>query len=291
MLGRGPRLLRREQLPTGFVYPAGLASAMRSTTLPAWEWLEGPRLQRAAERLWQHHPRLLVPVAVRRDTSFLVCLVAADGGPGEAPDPDPAVVTVDALRADAEPVQHLPSLQAWIDAATTEVPRTTGPPSTPSVGPSVDPSFDPAVELPDEHAASEVSEGWTPPEKGSCACFKHLDDVSLAPIPYGAHAPDGLPPRTVADLVMAGQLRAEADGSGPFHWRAGLGEEARLHLDDDGRTRIEYWLMGNPGVEAAVAGELGDLHLRAPTLCRDGVLTLLGRALLDDRVRRRRRRR
>ena len=50
---------------------------------------------------------------------------------------------------------------------------------------------------------------------------------------------------------------------------------------------LEMWLMGNPGVDLAVWPEKGDLFLAAPTLCRDGVLTLLARALLDDRVRRR----
>ena len=115
-------------------------------------------------------------------------------------------------------------------------------------------------------------------------------------VPYGALAPPDGAPRTVADLLMEDEIVVEPDFPGPelawrgrpvgpFHWRVTLVGGARWHYDDDGRVPLDMWLQPNPGVDLVVWPEHGSLHLNAPTLCRDGVQTLLVRALLDDRVR------
>ena len=138
-----------------------------------------------------------------------------------------------------------------------------------------------------------------PPATGACGCVHHLDPFAGQVVPFGKSAPSGLPPRRVADLVMERDIAAEScypgpelswrnRPVGPFHWQVFLGQSARLHYDEDGRVPLDMWLMGNPGVDlVAWPDRSGDLYLAAPTLCHDGVLTLVARGLLDDRVRRR----
>lgn len=263
---RAPQLLGPDDLPAGFAYPPELSGLVAGRPLGRWEWLSGERLSKASTNLWRHHPRHLVPIAVRRDTTFVVCLDHSRVGPQGH-----EVVTIDALDAEAPPVQHLPSLAAWVEAASEEE---SGPP-VPAPG-----------------------EGWEPPQPGRCGCVHHLDGFALRPVPYGSSAPTHAPPRTVADLMLAEEIVVEPDHPGPevawrgrpvgpFHWRVHLGQGARLHLDDDGRVPLDQWLMQNPGVGLVTWPDHEALHLMAPTLCREGVQTLVARALLDDRVRRR----
>ncbi|CAN5630151.1 hypothetical protein BH11ACT8_BH11ACT8_15980 [soil metagenome] len=262
---RTPRLLGPEDLPAGFAYPDELPGLITGQPLVHWEWLVGERLSKASANLWRHHPRHLVPVAVRRDTTFVVCLDHSRVGPQGH-----EVVTIDALDAESEPRQHLPSLAEWVAGALEEEVVVAPPPPG---GP------------------------WTPPETGRCSCVHHLEAFILQVVPFGALAPPDEKPRTVADLVMADEILVEPDFPGPslgirgrpvgpFHWRVSLVEGARWHYDDEPRESIEMLVQPNPGVDLVVRPEQRDFHLMAPTMCRDGVQTLFVRALLDDRARR-----
>ncbi len=294
---RTPKLLGPGDLPEGFAYPEAMLAAVQEESFREWEWLQGSRLRETVRAMGQHYPRDVVPFALRRGTSFVACFDAdrpVEGGY--------EVVTVDA-REDREAVQHCADFGMWLVGAREE-----------ERGPRVQPSAAGAEPEPDHWSVADYPEpsddeswgsgtaGWVPPERGQCACVHHLDPFAAQVVPYGAGAPDGLPPRTVADLVMAHEIDAEngfpgpeitwkGRQLGPFHWRVHLGEGARLHFDLDGRQPLEGWLMFNPGVDLVVWPDRGDLYLAAPTLCRDGVLTLMARALLDDRLRKRRKRR
>lgn len=267
---RKPVLLLAADLPAGFAYPDELVGLIMSQPLRNWEWLAGERLRKAAANLWVHHPRFLVPIAVRNGTTFVVCLDHSRVGPAGH-----EVVTIDALDDESEPVQHLPSLRAWVDGALAE--EQPGEPREPGMPPP-----------PDE---------WIPPETGRCGCVHHLDEYALKIVPFGSRAPSDEPPRTVGDLLLANEVLAEPDYPGPavavrnrpvgpFHWRVSLVDGARWHYDDDPRLSFEMWLQPNPGVELVYSPSPGVIHLNAPTLCREGVQTLLVRALLDDRLRR-----
>ncbi|MGA8255435.1 MAG: hypothetical protein WB767_02565 [Nocardioides sp.] len=289
---RPPKLLGPDDLPPEFSYPEQLRGAITGESFGEWEWLHGGRLRETVRELWKHYPREVVPFALRRGTAFVACFDAER----PAPDGSYEVVTIDA-REDREPLQHCPDLATWLNGARAEARGELAPPpqEMPSSGPAPD-------SYPAEEVWSNDSGGWQPPERGACGCVHHLDAFATQLVPYGANAPDGLPPRRVADLVMAHEIDAEngfpgpelawkGRPLGPFHWRVHLGEGARLHFDLDGRQPMEAWLMFNPGVELVVWPDRGDLYLVAPTLCRDGVLTLFARALLDDRLRKRRKRR
>lgn len=308
-MARKPKLLPDRDLPAGFAYPHDFLAAVGRDDLGAWEWLQGYRLRGAAQQLWEKHTRSLVPFALRTGTTYLVCFHAdrpSEGGGYE-------VMTLDSSDERAEPVQHTPDFRSWWEGAQTEGrPRQAPPPPPPPPpGPGAAPGAPPAQ---DDASISEPGEpggsgelnpyagdvpGWQPPVTGRCGCVHHLDAFAAELVPYGKSAPAGLPPRRVADLVMEHDLAAEPAYPGPelsyrnrpvgpFHWQVFLGQPARLHYDEDGRVPIDQWLMFNPGVDlVAWPDRSGDLYLAAPTLCRDGVLTLLARALLDDRVRRR----
>lgn len=297
---RTPKLLGPEDLPAGFAYPEEMLAAVHGESFREWEWLQGGRLRETVREMWRHYPRDVVPFALRRGTSFVACFDAerpVEGGY--------EVVTVDA-REDREAVQHCADFGMWLVGARDEErgPRT--PPAGP-IAPAEPGQWtiaaypEPAVEE-SGYSATDGAPGWIPPERGACGCVHHLDRFATEVVPYGAGAPDGLPPRTVADLVMAHEIDAEngfpgpevawkGRPLGPFHWRVHLGAGARLHFDVDGRQPLEGWLMFNPGVDLVIWPDRGDLFLAAPSLCRDGVLTLLARALLDDRLRKRRKRR
>ncbi len=300
-MARKPKLLADRDLPAGFVYPHDFLATVGGD-LGAWEWLQGYRLRGAAQRLWEKHTRALVPFALRKGTTYLVCFNAdrpVEGGGYE-------VMTLDSDDERAEPVQHTPDFRTWWEGAQAEgrpgmVQSTPPPPPPPGPG-------EPIRELGEQDGVGAESVnpyqadggGWIPPVKGSCACVHHLDAFAGEVVPYGKSAPSGLPPRRVADLVMERDIAAEPDYPGPelswrnrpvgpFHWRVFLGQPARLHYDEDGRVPLDQWLMGNPGLDlVAWPDRSSDLWFSAPTLCRDGVLTLVARGLLDDRVRRRR---
>lgn len=287
-MARKPKLLADRDLPAGFVYPHDYLASVGRDDLGAWEWLTGYRLRSAAQRLWEKHTSALVPFALRKGTTYLVCFHAdrpVEGGGYE-------VMTLDSDDERAEPVQHTPDFRSWWEGAQSEGrPNARPPASTPQPPPPPGPVPNPYQ--------GEVP-GWTPPATGSCGCVHHLDAFAAKVVPYGKSAPPGLPTRRVVDLVMEHDIAAEPTYPGPeltwrkrpvgpFHWRVFLGQPARLHLDEDGRVPLDMWLMGNPGLDlVAWPDRSGDLYFSAPTLCRDGVLTLVARGLLDDRVRRRR---
>ncbi len=205
-----------------------------------------------------------MPIAVRRGTTFVVCLDHLRVGPTGH-----EVITIDALDDESEPVQHLPSLAEWVAAALEEEsgPATSGPDGL-----------------------------WTPPEPGRCGCVHHLEAYALEVVPFGALAPPDASPRTIADLVMEREILVEPDFPGPeltwrgrplgpFHWKVDLVGGARWHYDDNARLPLDQWIQPNPGVELVLWPDHQSFHLNAPTLCRDGVQTLFARALLDDRSR------
>jgi hypothetical protein len=299
-VARKPKLLPDRDLPAGFAYPHDFLAAVGQHDLGPWEWLQGYRLRAAAQQLWAKHPRALVPFAMRTGTTYLVCFHAdrpVEGGGYE-------VMTLDSEDERAEPVQHTPDFRSWWEGAQAELrPRSAPPPPPPPPGPGV-PGV-PVDELPPEPAADldpyvGAAPGWVPLPTGSCGCVHHLDAFAGEVVPYGRSAPSALSPRRVADLVMEHDIAAEPcypgpeltwrkRPVGPFHWQVFLGQPARLHYDEDGRVPLDQWLVYNPGVDlVAWPDRSADLYLAAPTLCHDGVLTLIARCLLDDRVRRRR---
>jgi hypothetical protein len=300
-MARKPKLLAERDLPAGFVYPHDFLAAVGQGDLGPWEWLQGYRLRSAAQQLWEKHTRALVPIAMRTGTTYLVCFHAdrpVEGGGYE-------VMTLDSTDERAEPVQHTPDFRSWWEGAQAEVrPRSAPPPPPPP--PSPEAPTEPGEWTPHQppEPTAEVDPyaggaGWVPPVTGACGCVHHLDAFAGEVVPYAKSAPAGLPPRRVADLLLAHDVAAEPDYPGPeltwrsrpvgpFHWRVFLGQPARLHYDEDGRVPLDMWLMGNPGLElVAWPDRSGDLWFSAPTLCHDGVLTLVARGLLDDRVRRR----
>lgn len=295
-MARRPKLLADRDLPAGFVYPHDFLAVVGQDLGP-WEWLQGYRLRGAAQRLWEKHTRSLVPFALRTGTTFMVCFNAdrpIEGGGYE-------VMTLDSGDERAEPVQHTPDFRTWWEGAQAEGrPRAAAPPPPPPVRGEPIPEFSqPDVLGADNDAYEGMAPGWTPPVTGACGCVHHLDAFAGKVVPFAKSAPSGLPPRRVADLVMERDIAAEPAYPGPeltyrnrpvgpFHWRVFLGQPARLHIDEDGRVPLDQWLMGNPGVDLVAWPDRSvDLYLSAPTLCRDGVLTLIARGLLDDRVRRR----
>lgn len=296
-MARKPKLLADRDLPAGFVYPHEFLAVVGREDLGPWEWLQGYRLRGAAQRLWQNHTRSMVPFALRKGTEFMVCFNAdrpVEGGGYE-------VMTLDSGDESAEPVQHTPDFLTWWEGAQAEGrPRASAPPPPPpGPGEPIQELSQPDVLGADNDSYAGDAPGWVPPATGACGCVHHLDGFAGKVVPFGKSAPDGLPPRRVADLVMSHDIAAEPAYPGPqvtwrnrpvgpFHWQVFLGQPARLHLDEDGRVPLDMWLMGNPGVDLVVwPDRSGDLFLSAPTLCRDGVLTLIARGLLDDRVRRR----
>lgn len=319
-MARKPKLLSERDLPAGFVYPDDFLAVVGQERVRQWEWLQGYQLRGAAQRLWEKQTRSLVPFALRRGTEFMVCFHAdrpQEGGGYE-------VMTLDSGDERAEPVQHLPDFTTWWQGARAEdQPRTATGPAAPSTPPAAEPGApgepgeppppppapgEPIAEFP-RHPSQEGFDpeaghlldgpGWVPPATGACGCVHHLDPFAGQVVPFGKSAPSGLPPRRVADLVMERDIAAEScypgpelswrnRPVGPFHWQVFLGQSARLHYDEDGRVPLDMWLMGNPGVDlVAWPDRSDDLFLSAPMLCRDGILTLIARGLLDDRVRRR----
>ncbi|WP_232676247.1 hypothetical protein [Nocardioides sp. R-C-SC26] len=322
---RTPKLLGPGDLPEGFAYPDGVVERIRDYSFRDWEWLQGARLREAAAQLWQAFPREFVPFALRKGTSFVACLDAARVGPQgfevvtvDVRDPGRGLVQhlpdfpswFEAARAEAEGGRG-----GGAPTSAPPVPGPSGPAPQPGAparpggyaagGPSAPgaPGEPVGFEEPGGYGGPESFDSsavgsWVPPERGQCACVHHLEDFLMEVVPFGKTAPSGLEPRRVSDLVMSHEIDARPGFPGPqlefrkrpvgpFHWEVWLGQGARLHLDEGGRVDLELWLMRNPNVGAVVWPQRQTLHLQGPHLCTDGVLTLIARALLDDRVRRR----
>lgn len=71
---------------------------------------------------------------------------------------------------------------------------------------------------------------------------------------------------------------------GPFHVTSWLGDEARRAYDDDASLGINEAIRGRPGVELVEWEDREVFHVSAPSLCGDGVLAAVARALMDPRV-------
>ena len=132
-MARKPKLLAERALPAGFVYPHDFLAAVGQGDLGPWEWLQGYRLRGAAQRLWEKHTRALVPFAMRKGTTYLVCFHAdrpVEGGY--------EVMTLDSDDERAEPVQHTPDFRSWWEGARAELsPRSAPPSSSPTSLPEI----------------------------------------------------------------------------------------------------------------------------------------------------------
>ena len=136
-----------------------------------------------------------------------------------------------------------------------------------------------------------------PPERGSCSCTEHVEDLAGLVVPVTAQYGTDLEPSTVGELLemqALGTSPAEltswrdhetGEVRGPFHWELWLGDETRASYDDDASLPMDESLLARPGIESVEWEDREVFHLAAPTLCADGVLAAAARALLDPRVR------
>lgn len=131
-----------------------------------------------------------------------------------------------------------------------------------------------------------------------CTCPRHLDEALLSSVvPVAPRWAEEVSeePVTIADLIDTGALEASPldrsraseahlveDG---YQFTAWVGDEARLHYDDDAPLDLESALRSQPGVELVMWEDREILHVGAPSLCADGVLVAVATALLDPRVR------
>lgn len=89
----------------------------------------------------------------------------------------------------------------------------------------------------------------------------------------------------MADLVEWGALAVEDVEGEPGRWVLRIGDETRLHYDDDAILGLEDVLASAPGVSTVVREDRETILVRAPGRCADAMLAIAARALLDDRVR------
>ncbi len=143
-------------------------------------------------------------------------------------------------------------------------------------------------------------EPWRPPSLGSCSCEQHVENLRDLGIPHGGLAGTGpdrsttvgelldrqaltarlaLPAETWVDLPFSGQR------TGPYHWVAELGEEARLLYDEQAPVQLDDCLAVQPGVERVALLDGQRFAVGAPTLCPSGVQAAVATALSNPRVR------
>lgn len=135
--------------------------------------------------------------------------------------------------------------------------------------------------------------------RGACECREHVDGLLDLEVP-AAGPPLGGEPELVRDLLEAiwvdgqhfGEDAPEAAEElagalleGCTHYLE-LGDEVRAHYDDDAPVQVDAALGAQEGVLEVVWEDREVLHVRAPGMCRDGVMAAAVRALLDPGVRR-----
>lgn len=139
-----------------------------------------------------------------------------------------------------------------------------------------------------------------PPERGSCGCAEHVDELLDVPVPLTTQMREeiGADAQTVGELIEYGALAVDPcveqwlydpgtgrDDDGPYHWTIWYGDESRASYDDDAPVELDESLRSQPGVERVVWTDREVMHVGSPTLCRDGVLAAAARALADPGVR------
>jgi hypothetical protein len=147
--------------------------------------------------------------------------------------------------------------------------------------------------------ASSASPGNV--ERGACSCPEHLEGVIGLAVPLTAEVLRESPDEqamTVGELIEADALGVEpcemvffhdvetgALDDGPYNWTVWVGDEARSSYDDEAELALDRALRAQPGVERVLWEDREVLHVGAPTVCVDGMLATVARALLDPRVR------
>jgi hypothetical protein len=145
------------------------------------------------------------------------------------------------------------------------------------------------------HDAAAVT---TPPERGSCACPEHVEELADLEVPLAERWAEDLgESMTVGELVEMGALGVDPpelvwvvdhetrERRGPFHFALWLGDEVRATYDDDAVLQVDESLASRPGIEIVDWEDREVFQVSCPTLCADGLLAAAARALLDPRVR------
>lgn len=127
------------------------------------------------------------------------------------------------------------------------------------------------------------------PATTGCSCGEHLVDVADRVVPFAASSQAEKPDHTavtVADLVKAKALGAEEVENTPGRWMLWFGDETRAHYDEDAPMNLEDAVAQAPGVSEVVREDRETVLVRAHGRCKDAMVAVAARALLDDRVRR-----
>lgn len=137
------------------------------------------------------------------------------------------------------------------------------------------------------------------PAHGECSCPAHLDErLRATPVPFAAGTGEDTPADavTIGDLIEAEALAVRtldpddaadqddlADG---YHHEAWVGDEARLHYDEEAAPlALDDSLRKQAGIEGVSWDDREILRVKAPALCTDGVLAAVAMALLEPGVR------
>lgn len=121
-----------------------------------------------------------------------------------------------------------------------------------------------------------------------CRCPHHVEDFAGISVPFCADVGgEGAPtvPVTVGNLLEWEAIDAERDGATPDRWLLWFGDETRAHYDDDAPLSLEGAVTALEGLTDVVGEDRETIMVTAVGRCRDGMLAMAARALLDDRVR------
>ncbi|HEX6681914.1 MAG TPA: hypothetical protein VF062_03935 [Candidatus Limnocylindrales bacterium] len=126
---------------------------------------------------------------------------------------------------------------------------------------------------------------WKPPAPPHCSCPEHFEQLRDLELPTLF---DDIESMTAGELLAAQALGVEPlpAKKNDFHWALWVGDEARGCYDDDSELQLDASIGLRPGVERVEWRDREEFLVDAPTLCRDGVLAAVVRALEDPRVRR-----
>jgi hypothetical protein len=121
----------------------------------------------------------------------------------------------------------------------------------------------------------------------SCTCAEHIDELAAITVPLSTAGvvEDPPAPVTVGDLVEWEALDAEPDEEAADRWLLWFGDETRAHYDDDASRTLEDAVARLDGVSEVVQEDRETVYVTAADRCRDGMLAVAARALLDDGIR------
>jgi hypothetical protein len=143
-----------------------------------------------------------------------------------------------------------------------------------------------------------MADDWTPPQRPHCSCPEHVEDVLGLVIPNQDWDADP----TFDQLLATGSLGVttsdpkerymtefdENDNEsklGPMHWGVWAADEIYGCYEDDAVLPLDESIKAQPGIEIVVWYDREEFVIGAATLCQDGVLAAVARALQDPRVR------